>query len=691
MSETEAIPASTCNSIGHSPLRLRTFLLLWLAVAALFLCSHFSFYFLEPHYEGGDFAANALQIRQAKAFHELYGNYSRFGFHHPGPAIFYAYALGEAALFDTLHIVPAPYNAHAVTGVLLQSFFFAWVLAILAKRVGGPLLVPLLLLFAGLHFGMVNYNLPDSAFQSIWPPYALLFLFLCFLVAAASVASGEVTDLLPLVLCGGLLVHGHVAQPLFVVPLFALAYFSLCRNHPSGLGPKLFRPLRAAAYVHLFALLILALFLLPLVLDFWRGEQSNFRLILLHFSRHAQEHKTLAQSLTYLTGFLCYLGRPEAYCDVLTLSSLRFLMERWYFLAMWALIALLTVILLKRTPPDARAFIRSLSIFFAITIFLTLVWGKLQNAEMFAFNAHFNFALLFVPFILLAVSVSLAFDPARHLRVFLYAASVLLGFMTAFNWQWNSQLPTAPRGTEAMVQQVRTAATDDRQTSRIKFLSFGQDGWEWAAGVALALERFGFGFATGPDWSFVFGASHRANLVTSLPRREVAFWKIQSPALGWDKWISTSVPPMDPTRGEITFSGPVANASAFAIAGWDSSGGALVMGPAQTALLYFTALPTSSDVQIDVLAASSASGQAQRLFICFNDGPSESFEVSDKSSFSFRVSKNVWNSRAQASLALTLSELPVTPSSDMKTRKGELIRIDFHRVNATMNNGVGNL
>ena len=676
-------PARGVASNGRCP----RFFLIWAGVSVLFIASHFNFYFLTPHYEGGDLAANALQIRQAKTFHEIYGNYSRFGFHHPGPAFFYAYALGEAVLFDTLRLVPSPYNAHAITGVLIQALFFTWALFIAARRVRRPLILPLLLAFAAVHFSIVNLSIPGSAFESIWPPYVLLCPFLCFIVASASVASGEVKDLVPCVLTGCLLVHGHVAQPLFVVPLFALAYAALCFSRSSESGRRFLRPLHAAPYTHLCAVGIVVVFLLPIVLDICRGEESNLRLVLRHFSQHAHEHKSLAQSLTYFMAFLCYLGKPETYCDHLTFSSLRFLAERWYFLAMWALIALITVISLKRVRNDKRDFVRWLSICFAVAVFLTIVWGKLQNAEMFAFNAHFNFALLFVPFVLLAIAVSTALDSTRYLRGLFYAASIPLGLMAATNWRWNSHLPTAPQGTEPLVQQVRQAAFDDRQSSKVKFLSFAHDDWEWAAGVALALERFGYGFAIPSDWSFIFGAKHRADLVTYLPRGEVALWKIQSPALGWDKWISNSVPPIDPARGEITFSGPAANASAFAISGWDLSSGEAAMGNAQTALLYFAALPASSDVQIEfqVLPATLSPGKAQRMSISFNNGPSEWFEVAEKSTLSFRVPKDVWNRRAHATLSFSFPD-SASPTADdqnnTKPRGCGFIRIDFHRVNA---------
>ncbi|MEY2558435.1 MAG: hypothetical protein QOE34_1860 [Verrucomicrobiota bacterium] len=667
----------------------RLFFVIWLSVAALFVVSHFSFYFLQPHYEGGDFAANALQIRQAKVFHELYGNYSRFGFHHPGPAFFYVYALGETILFDALKIVPAPYNAHALAGILIHAFFFAWALSIVAKRFRRPLLVPLFLVFAAVHFGLVNFNLPDSAFESIWPPYVLLFPFLCFLVAAASVASGEVSELIPLVLSGCVLVHGHVAQPLFVLPLFVLAYAALYFSRSPEKGSRFSKPLREAPYTHLCAGGILLLFLLPLVLDVCRGEGSNLHLILRHFSEHAQDHKSWAQSFIYFVSFLCYLDTPETYCDNLTLGSLRFLTERWYFLALWALVAILLVILPKRIGKGESGFVRWLSICFGVALFLTIVWGKLQNAEMFAFNAHFNFALLFVPFVLLAIVLSSFLDSARFLRGFLYAAAISLGFMAATNWRWNSSLPTAPHGTAPMIQQVRQATLDDRQSARVKFLSFASDDWEWAAGVALALGRFGYGFAIPSNWSFIFGASHRSELVSSLPRGEVALWKIRSPALGWDKWISTSVPAIDPSHGEIAFSGPGANAPAFAISGWERSGETLTMNQRQTALLYFVALPAFSDVQIDVLASTLSPGTAQRMSISFNDGPAEWFEVSQESILSLRLPKDVWNSRGHATLALSLSgSVPDAAREQIRTNPTgcRFIRIDFHPVNAASDN-----
>jgi hypothetical protein len=51
----------------------RKFFLLWITLAVIFIAPHFSFFFLQAHSELSDLAVDALQIRKAKLFHELYG------------------------------------------------------------------------------------------------------------------------------------------------------------------------------------------------------------------------------------------------------------------------------------------------------------------------------------------------------------------------------------------------------------------------------------------------------------------------------------------------------------------------------------------------------------------------------------------------------------------------------------------
>ncbi len=659
---------------------------IWSCIAALLIGSHLSFYFKQPYYEGGDFAANALQIRKAKVFHELYGNYSRWGFHHPGPAFFYAYAAGEGLLFDTLKVVPTPYNAHLLVGVLLQSFFFAWALAIVSKHVRRPLLVPLLLVFAGLHFGMLNFSMPDSAFESIWPPYVLLGPFLCFLVAGASVASGDATDLVPMVVAACFLVHGHVAQPLFVVPLALLAYSILASRHKGALA----RFLRSSSYPHLAATGIMLLFLLPIVLDAFGGRSSNLSMILAHFGKHSDDHKTFLQSFAYLASFLCYISSPEIICDRLSITSAVQLLSRWPLLLMWCLVGTLALVLPRfRAPqgdPRSRLFVHWLAIYFALACLLTIVWGTFINGQMFAFNSYFNYALLFLPFILLAIALATLprLQHATYISRGLLIISVPLWLMTARNFTWASDFPTMSRETKTWFDQIRHAARSDKQGVPVKFLSFEHADWPWAAGVALALQRIGRDYAVSQDWAFMFDDEHVANVTETLAKHTTAFWKIRSPAVAGQDWVSYTPPSVNPAGSEISFSGPEPNAKAYVISGWDISPGPFSWSTGNSGLLYFTAVPATAavEVEFEVFPEEFSAPKTQRISISFNDTPLQSFQVSQRSVLKLRIPSEKWNSRSVALMAFQFPD-GVSPSAagvsaDPRILGCGFIRINFH-------------
>ena len=121
---------------ASSPRISRSLLLcLFLGLAFALGTAGFELYFRTPMLETGDTALNAIRIDNAKHLRELYGNYSRFEFSHPGPAFFYTYAAGEVLFADLLKIVPGADNAHLLTCMLLQAFFFSWAIAILASHV----------------------------------------------------------------------------------------------------------------------------------------------------------------------------------------------------------------------------------------------------------------------------------------------------------------------------------------------------------------------------------------------------------------------------------------------------------------------------------------------------------------------------------------------------------------------------
>ena len=658
----------------------------WLLIVAIFIGSHTAFYFQKPHFEVGDEAANALQIRNAKSFGELYGNYSRWGFHHPGPAWFYAYALGETLLFDTVRIVPAPFNAHLLTGVLLQAFFFTWAVTIVQRQTKHRLVTPLLLLFAGVHYSAVNFYFPDSVFQSIWPPHVLGFPFLCFLVAGASVASGQARDLVPLVLTGGVLAHSHVAQPLFIIPLALLAYAGPWLNPQTRKGYSLLWPRQSAPRALSVAIVILAIFLLPIAIDVFHWQSSNVRLIVNHFSAASGDRKSLAQSALYFASFLCYLPVPERYCDHLTLSSLSFLADRMPFLVMWAVIAATTVVLLRsRRPgadPSSGAFVRWLVVFFTVATGLTLVWGKLQNGAMFAFNSHFNFCLLFVPFILLGIAIASIPDiAARYPRPLLYALSVPLLVLVTKDLNLRSSFPSLADDNARLVAETRRAARQDKQAARTKFLIFEHHLWPQATGIGVALERYDYGFRVSPGWRIMFGAEHVADITKALPAGKVALWWLRSAPPPGEPMIANSPAEIDPAGSEITFAGENVNASRFAPLGWDISSGSYSWSSWPKGLIYFTARPAAADVTVNlhVFPADFSGKKPQRMRVRFNNGLAQQFEVWEESVLAMQITADEWNSRAHGTLSFEFPDA-ISPSAVGVSEDPRPISVGFTKI-----------
>src|SRR2546423_1412487 len=224
------------GSESNTPWWQRTWFLALLLFAAVLL-NNSELIFNTRLYEADDFAANSLQVLKAKHFNETLGNYCRFGFHHPGPAFFYVFGWGEIVSHDVLPFVPTPFNGQLIALYALSAFFFGATIALIAaklNRAAAGWFVGVSLLFAAWHFGAASKFfefIPGYlGFLTPWPPCFIVLPFLCFVVAAGSVAAGYGKDLPLMTLAGCFLVHGHVAMPLFVVPLALFAYGALWRG-----------------------------------------------------------------------------------------------------------------------------------------------------------------------------------------------------------------------------------------------------------------------------------------------------------------------------------------------------------------------------------------------------------------------------------------------------------------------------
>ena len=515
--------SATRSTAGPTPLATgRIFAFLFFALAALTTFNSREVFFRTACYEEGDDAANGLQIARAKNFQELHGNYSRWGFHHPGPAFFYAYAAGEWLLHDVTHLAPAPRNAHVYTGTLLQLAFYAGALTLLARHSRQPRLAAALALAAGaLHFAQIER---DHLIYSVWPPDVLIMPFLCFLVAAAAVAQRDRIALPPLIVSASFLVHGHVAQPLFVVPITLLVLWLAWR-------PQLWTNVGAAARSRTgrVSLALLAVFVSPLAFDLLAGRESNFAHILRHLRFQTDAGQTFWQSVLCYASYFCPLLDQSIFNQLSPASYAPFGAHLAQLLTWSGLLALVAWRFARRllplpAVPDGLRFGRQLLLLWCITSALTLGWGMRQDGGFTSFNSDFNHALVHVVALLavLALTELLPLASAGFSRIAL--ASALTAFALALPYE--GEIGTRGGEVEARFAGLLQA---DPHPSCPKLITWdiADEDWYESITVARAFQRRGIPFFVHDSWRFMFGDDHVfRNDDDPLGRGAVSLWHI---------------------------------------------------------------------------------------------------------------------------------------------------------------------
>ena len=668
----------------------QTALLLTLGVFVALVAINWRFYFATPFFEQGDIAAYGLQIWRARHGTEILGNYSRFHFNHPGPAFFYAYALGERILLDGLGVASSPHNAHSLAGLLLQSFFFATALALFYENLRAPLFLPLALLLGAAHFGLAH-----QAFTSVWPPHVLLMPFLCFFAACASVASGRGARLPLVLLAGGFLVHGHVAQPLFVVVLFALAYGMLWREtrrrgqdayidigqpdiNIRVLTPS--APWRSFPRAHAAAAALFALFLLPMVIDWLRWPNDNLALIIQHLQDNANEHKKLSASFLYFLSFFSYLDNQE-YLFPVGAHPRHFLLGHaaWYagWLAVGCFIAWrwrrmgkvdaasrrvpLTIRGEDAASTFAPRFLRAVVILWLVAALLCLEWGVIQDGPMYQFNGYFYFALLFVPLLLLAAALAdwVGSKPRLWLGAALCAAAAAIASR-------GIAFPSISEEASGLglLAATRAVLRADPRPAAPKVLVFSHDDWPAVVTAALALARAGLPFQVDPSWGFMFG--HDRDLPSQLPAPTIGdstvwrFLRHAPPGVGvpfsGNLRVAFSPGSLDPAHGVIDFSKD-GNWEQFQLADFTTPDREASFTNQPEAALEIGDAPAVRDVVIDIRASPylvSRRITAQPMDLWVN-GVQVGRAVLDRlgvQHVNFRVPAAVWNRRRTVMLVM---------------------------------------
>jgi hypothetical protein len=453
--------------------------------------------FTRPIVEFTDYAANSLLVQQAKHFTLLTGHYSRWRFHHPGPAFLYLFALGEFLFYDVLHVVPAPYNGQLLITIIFNGALLSAALCVFRRH--AKLSVPLALLVTMVVTVIVNVSGQPSMLISNWMPDVLLFPFLLFAVSAASVLAGETRDLRYLAFSGMLLIHAHFAQFLFVGAIGgATVGYVLVRTQRQG---KLHAFLSERRRDFAVAAAIIFVFALPPLLEIALDRPNNLDALLAYRHQFGDVRNNLGIAIGYFTCFLLFVGAPEVALTKGPAGVLAMGLSRPVVLAYWVVLALVCLLATaawrETAKQQSESYLKYLTWVGAGSVALFLYWGTRIVGGFYAFNGNFIYSLhLLVWFVLLAVM-----EPwlnQRAVRILNVLAAVTLVALSILE---RTALSSLFEGAPDVLQAAMAVPASPFGKLAI---TFDHDNWAWAVGVANSMKRMGKPFCVNPDWGFMF-------------------------------------------------------------------------------------------------------------------------------------------------------------------------------------------
>jgi len=494
------------------------------AVVLTVLLARNAFIFSTALHEDADMGANSILIEQARRWTLLVGHYSREKFNHPGPAFLYVQSWGESVFWAVLHVVPTAWNGQLIAVYALNAVFAALVVAIgygVTRSVRGALACGAAL----LAFAAVK----PAVFSLDWMPYVLILPYLTFLVAAASVAAGNLRDAWIAALAGWFLVNGNVAF-LFFVPVIACGCIAaLGWAHRRSLLTSLRSFFATRWRVWLSVLVISALFAFPIVLNTAQHWPGVFGKYLTYSSKQGDN------SLHQVAPYVLWFWWPGA-------AHVGWLVP----VAAYLVAGLLTW---RMAPGPARRFCVSLLAFNTLSSVAFLAYAVVGIDELDSHGYFIGYFYWSAPAIMLLVALLALAEALPSLPGLAVAAAavvaacaafaIVAGTTTSTNHTDPQAVTTGPDTDQSLPGGV--AAMAAIADGRPIVLSLQHNAWTEMAGLLVQAERTGVtACIADPYWEFMVtsqfictpaeladGAKFTLYLPGQVPRRVPVVFKLR--------------------------------------------------------------------------------------------------------------------------------------------------------------------
>ncbi len=229
----------------------------------------------------GDQALLALGAGRALQLDQLVGPYSRFGWHHPGPALFYVLALPIWLFGSGVGL--------SLGTILINGGASVATVAYLWRKVGA-----LAAMWSAAALGLLSLGLGFFVILYPWNPDVLVFPLILFSVLWAQAIRGDRTALVWAAVVGSFVVQSHISTAPFCVIMLAAAVVGavLSATRRRGATPALTnRPWLVAGTALLVASVV------PIVVELVQDQPNNVTLLWGYFVAHPGAHSQLRLAL----------------------------------------------------------------------------------------------------------------------------------------------------------------------------------------------------------------------------------------------------------------------------------------------------------------------------------------------------------------------------------------------------------